>query len=70
MRKTFCLAALGLLILIIIATCECTTSSPQADAQKSVTVQTLSPAAAVISNDTDMKTIGVIGGVSWESSIE
>lgn len=47
-----------------------TPSTLTADMGKDARNQTLSDVCTVSSNETQMKTIGIIGGVSWVSSIE
>ncbi|MFA6225352.1 MAG: hypothetical protein WC620_03995 [Methanoregula sp.] len=56
-------------LLLILATSGCTSSHPAAptDATVSPTLSTVTPAAT---EPAEMKTIGIIGGVSWASSIE
>jgi aspartate racemase len=56
-------------LLLILATSGCTSPHPAAptDATLSPTLPTVTPAAA---EPAEMKTIGIIGGVSWASSVD
>ena len=69
MKTKFGLNGFLLVLFVIIAISGCA-ASPTAEIKKDIASQSLSNVTKVTSEEPQMKTIGIIGGVSWVSSLE